>query len=341
MIQYGKYSVYTSESYRIRQMWKVYYLGNGRYSIRPMHKLNMGLDVTSGNVDIWNIGTTDTLASVPSYGEWTIEWNSSGYVFKNNGNSSLTMQVKSASTSSGATVLASTYSAVANCRWTLSKISSPPSGVMWYDTYKKATVTTPTVQVGIDETKTLATAKLYAIAYSGTSISQTFSWTSADTSIAAVNSSTGAITGKAVGETTITGTIVYGGVKRTLTFNVCVGYPELFNTLIDYRILSATHVDYTDDGFFISTKQLSLMLISKGILELPKDEAGTKFRNVANYYDDWYLFAVENNGETKYGLYKMREIETDEHDGNTPGVTVSFIALMKISFWNVWIRIQR
>ena len=86
--QYPKYTDSTDDVYRIRQMWKTYYLGEGRYSIRPMHKLDMSLDVTGSNVDIYNIGTTDTLAGVPDYTEWTIEWYSTGYVFKNKGDNS-------------------------------------------------------------------------------------------------------------------------------------------------------------------------------------------------------------------------------------------------------------
>lgn len=133
-------------------MWKTYYLGNGRYSIRPLNKLDKGLDVTSSNVDIYNIGTSDTLDSVPSYGEWTISWYSTGYVFKNNGSDSKTMQIENASTSSGATVVASTYSTSTNCRWSLTKISSPPA-VYLYDTAKEAIVTTATRTVDVGTTK--------------------------------------------------------------------------------------------------------------------------------------------------------------------------------------------
>ena len=43
-------------------------------------------------------------------------------------------------------------------------------------------------------------------------------------------------------------------------------------------------------------------------------------------YDDWYLYAVNNGTQIRYGLYKMREQEFDDEDGNNPGVTISFIA---------------
>ena len=89
---------------RLREMWKVYYIGNGRYSIRPMNKLNMGLDVTANNVDIWDLGTIDNLDEIESFGEWTIEKDTSGYIFKNNGLTEKTMQIKNASVVGNATV---------------------------------------------------------------------------------------------------------------------------------------------------------------------------------------------------------------------------------------------
>ena len=329
VIQSSKLSGALPITTRLREMWKIYYIGNGKYTVRPMHKLNMGLDVTSGNVDIWDISTSDSSA-VATYGQWSIEWDSTGYVFKNKGESSLTMQVQGASTASGTTVIATTYSSNSNSRWTLSKITSPPSGVMWYDTYTNAVVSLPTMHVEVSKTKSLSAAKLYAIMYSGKTISQTFSWTSADTSIATVNSSTGAVTGKSVGKTTVTGKINCNGTVKTVSFNVCVGYPDLFNTLIDSRTLSATYLDNTDDGFFIMTTSLARILASKGIVQLPKDIGGTAFNNVYNFFDDWYIFGIESDGVEKYGLCKMREQEYDKPDGgdgDAPGVTISFVGL--------------
>lgn len=42
-------------------MWKICYLGAGRYSIRPLHKLSMTLDVDNGNVEIYSGGIQDSL----------------------------------------------------------------------------------------------------------------------------------------------------------------------------------------------------------------------------------------------------------------------------------------
>lgn len=324
--QYSKYSDSTSNNYKIRQMWKTYYLGNGRYSIRPLNKLDKGLDVTSGNVDIYNIGTSDTLDSVPSYGEWTISWYSTGYVFKNNGSDSKTMQIENASTSSGATVVASAYSTSVNCRWGLTKISSPPAGAYLYDTSKEAIVTTATRAVDVGTTKSLSTLRLSAVSYSGTNLSQNFTWSSSNTTVATVDSN-GAVTGVSAGKATITGRVYRNSAYHYVSYTICVGFPSLFSLLINSNVINTDKVDLTDDGLFLTTTPMSTILGNNGIRYIPINSDYSDEWYVYNYFDDWYLFAVNDGTSISYGLYKMREQETDSYDGNDPGVTISFIGL--------------
>lgn len=216
--QFSKYATSTSTTTRIRQMWKIYYLGNGRYSVRPMNKLNMGLDVSSGNVDIYNIGTSDTLSSVPSYGEWTIEWYSSGYVFKNNGNSSLTMQVESASTSSSATVIASTYSTSTNCRWTLTPMSETLVGVYLYNTSTKTIVSSLTKHLAPGETF----SSIIAIPYSPWIIDQSVTWS---TTSAATVTSAGVVTAispTSSGATYVSARKIANGYDRSVSYSLFI-----------------------------------------------------------------------------------------------------------------------
>ncbi|MBQ7364239.1 MAG: RICIN domain-containing protein, partial [Clostridia bacterium] len=47
------------------QLWKIFYIGNGKYSIRPMQKLTMAMNRSSSNVLLYSAGITDTTAGVP------------------------------------------------------------------------------------------------------------------------------------------------------------------------------------------------------------------------------------------------------------------------------------
>lgn len=48
-------------------------------------------------------------------------------------------------------------------------------------------------------------------------------------------------------------------------------------------------------------------------------------QDVQLYYDDWYLFAVQEGKENSYGLCKLREQEFDGGDNDAQGITISFV----------------
>ena len=110
-----------------------------------------------------------------------------------------------------------------------------------------------------------------------------------------------------------------------------VGYrmPSFFQYLSDAKLIHSDHVLFTKDGFYMICKSISSILISKGIETFPDREG--RILEGRNYFDDWFLFAVPGKTEYVYGLFKMREQEHDlergiQADGDTPGVTISFIA---------------
>lgn len=210
---------------RISQMWKICYIGSGRYSIRPYNKLDMGLDVTNGNVDIFKTDTKDTLSSIPEDREWSITWNTNGYIFKNNDEDKLTMQVKNASKAEGATVIATSYKNNANCRWNIIKVTNVPSGVYWYDTFKKEPITSRIADnryIMYNNTNSLSDIGLIAIAYSENNNSQLFSWTSMNTGLVIANSFTGNINGKKSGKTTIKANININGKYENLYYRIVI-----------------------------------------------------------------------------------------------------------------------
>lgn len=93
--------------------------------------------------------------------------------------------------------------------------------------------------------------------------------------------------------------------------------------------LSEDSVRHTADGFWAVSKSIADILAEKGITTFPNDENQECLCQL--FFDDWYLYAVPSDSGFVYSLFKMREQEHDAEnglvaDGDTPGVTVSFIS---------------
>jgi len=106
--------------------------------------------------------------------------------------------------------------------------------------------------------------------------------------------------------------------------------PSVFRYLLNAQLIREENVLFTKDGFYMIYKSFSSILISKGIETFPDRE--DRILECRNFFDDWFLFAIPDQEDHVYGLLKMREQEHDleqgmKADGDTPGVTISFIAL--------------
>lgn len=105
--------------------------------------------------------------------------------------------------------------------------------------------------------------------------------------------------------------------------------PSFYQNLINSNCLTSGDIHKTGDGFFALSGSLSDILAAKGITVFPNDQG--QERQCSRFFDDWYLYAVPQGEDHVYSLFKMREQESDVSealpaDGDTPGVTVSFIA---------------
>ena len=111
--------------------------------------------------------------------------------------------------------------------------------------------------------------------------------------------------------------------------------PKVFWNLQTEGIVNKTDILKTQDGFWLIYKSLSDMLLEKGISDFPA--FGGKRFECSRFYDDWFIYAVpdehehEHEHEHIYSLLKLREQEHDAKegspaDGDTPGVTISFIS---------------
>ncbi|MBQ1954839.1 MAG: hypothetical protein II350_03770 [Clostridia bacterium] len=105
--------------------------------------------------------------------------------------------------------------------------------------------------------------------------------------------------------------------------------PHMFLQLQSEGCIDKSNIVGTGDGFFAVCKSLAEILFGKDISDFP-DSEGNRLE-CGRFYDDWYLYAVLGENGYTYSLFKMREQEHDGSDGafadgDTPGVTVSFIA---------------
>ena len=94
---------------------------------------------------------------------------------------------------------------------------------------------------------------------------------------------------------------------------------EFINSLPENirEVITLKDIEMTDDGFFMCTKSLADIL----------EAIGEGSDDSQLYYDDWYLYAIEDGDGFVYSILKMREQEYDGGDGDDPGVMIPFISL--------------
>lgn len=105
--------------------------------------------------------------------------------------------------------------------------------------------------------------------------------------------------------------------------------PHIFRILLSDRSIENSDILGTSDGFFMVHKSIANILSSKGVLDFP-DSSGERLA-CSKFFDDWFLYAVPNDNGYTYSLLKLREQEHDTEggspaDGDTPGVTISFVS---------------
>ena len=105
--------------------------------------------------------------------------------------------------------------------------------------------------------------------------------------------------------------------------------PNIFQRLLSDGVIQETDITNTTDGFFLVYKSLSDILSEKEIFDFLDSEGERLLCD--RFFDDWFLYAVPNERDFTYSLLKMREQEHDTEDGepadgDTPGVTISFIS---------------
>ena len=219
---------------KLYQLWKIAYLSNGYYSIRPLHKLDMGLHAAGSMgsfVDIVSMGNNDTMSGVPSLCRWSISPTADGtsYFINHVGTNSLGMTMDGQVPIVGMDVITDISSETQGYfKWMLDRATDLPSGVKLYDTSTGYPVTSPrTISVG--ETKSLSELNLLPIGYSWGMNSTNFEWESEDETIT-VDRYTGAVTGVSVGAATITGRYCQNGTFYYVSYTIDISKLLIYQT---------------------------------------------------------------------------------------------------------------
>ena len=103
--------------------------------------------------------------------------------------------------------------------------------------------------------------------------------------------------------------------------------PMIFQQLQTEGCLKENDIINTRDGFSLAYRSVAEMLAQKNILDFP-DSQGER-RACSSFFDDWFLYAIQEKNDYIYSLLKLREQEHDQGaaaDGDTPGVTICFIS---------------
>ena len=169
---FTKYGADTHEVVTLRQLWKITYLGQGYYSIRPMNKLDMALTVSGTEVVIRYAGESDHFNTLANQFKWSITENTLGLVLKNYNDSSRVLSVVNDSTSSGS------YTCIREN--TSSKQKWQTSGVFLYDEANGHITYSTTRYMSLNQSRKLPEFDLVAIRYSADTNSQELSWWSSD-----------------------------------------------------------------------------------------------------------------------------------------------------------------
>ena len=209
------HSLYSGKPNNLLQMWKIKYLGNSLYSIRPMHKLDMALHAGMDWATLQTAGTND--ASVAASFRWTITVGAGGHAIKD-GDAVLTYPENGGNDT--ALIMDMYDEEDPYDHWTLTEVPLILNGIVFFDTNKNELCMTPTFYPELGQTKTLAELGYIPSRYSSVSIAQNIAWSSSDATVATVNSSTGAISAVRYGKAVASALFAVGSSTYTLEYDI-------------------------------------------------------------------------------------------------------------------------
>jgi len=219
------------------QQWKICYLNNGYYSIRPAHKLNLGLYMnTAKNITVMDIGTTDSSDAITTSAQWSITITASGYVLQNRAYPSYTIMTYQGSNVEGEHIVAATISSTlpaSRYTWNITKMVVTPQ-ILLYDATTGKYLENGRRGITPGDVFTVNDLNIIVSVVSSTDIDFSVQWFSANKPSATVNADTGTVTGIAYGEVTITALKSLDGDIRTASYTLVVSQIPITGYELEY-----------------------------------------------------------------------------------------------------------
>lgn len=288
------------------------------YTIRPMTNNAMGLESplsgTSRNVTIGTMSSSDDWNSILYKQSWAISKNGNYYTIKN-GRVSVSSYLTAPSNTINGEPIFTSDSITDYSKWIFEPYTGEDLyGVAWTSYVSTLFVGERFSYGGIMYDQDVG--KNGPLKYDVTNIDDS------ETDKATIDLDSGLLRAIKPGQVKVN--ITYDGAPRIWSSIIEIK-PNFVETLINKGCISFTDIKYTDDGFYMLTKSLADILTDANINTLAQDITNLEPRDVMDYYDDWYIFAVESSEGYNYGMLKMREPENDGIDGDITGITVSFV----------------
>ena len=229
----------TDELPMYRQLWRITYLAEGYYVMRPMHNQNLAFHAQDGVSDVTTIGYNNTLSGVPAENRCCIEYLDGGYVFKCQSDS--TQALRRSGNHPGTTVYTTIYDATNSAfKWYFYNAPYITPQMLMLDTQMGTSIEGKVVVLEQGQSMTLADLNMAVSLACTSDNNQNITWYS-DSSSVEVDLSTGeilAVTGG--GRAKISAQCIHNGILHEAGYRVYIK-PNFDNT---FFIQNAKHYGY-------------------------------------------------------------------------------------------------
>lgn len=236
------YTQNTNATARVSQLWKISYVSNGNYIIRPLGDFSLAMTVgDSGYVTV----EKDSSASAGIY--WQISHNAFGYAFKHGGSNSKTA-MPTVNGPTGVPVYPSSWTSSLTCHWELEEIC----GVFLRDTSTQKILSSSTLKtIELGRSASLNSLGI-TYDYSGYYVGMT--WSSSDNQVATVDAASGAVTTVSRGQAVITLNMNLQGSMYAAKYLIVVQETINIINLYDSTLSNSDILSNVDDAVaFLNT----------------------------------------------------------------------------------------